>query len=138
MTRTLVYLVIVMVVLAVPTAWLVRLTLLVSYQSLTDVPLGVFSYYVVAPNSRIVRGHKRGLFTGLRALSVSDRNHCWDLLREIVKVFLYAPDRVASLERVVKAYAEDLPHPHALEVGTGTVTPDEGDKTTESDVTPAG
>ena len=138
MTRALVSRVIVMVVLAVSTAWLVRLTLLVSYEGLNDVPLGVFSYYVVAPNSRIVRGHKRPLFTGLRALSVSERKRCWDLLGEIVKVFLYAPDRVASLERVVKAYAEDLPHPHAPEVGPGAVTPDEGDSMTASDVTPAG
>lgn len=135
MTRTLV---IVMVVLAVSTAWLARLTLLVNYESLTNVPLGVFSYYVIAPNSTIVRGHKRSLSTGLRALSVSERNRCWDLLREIVKVFLYAPDRVASLERVVRAYAEDLPHPRTLEVGTGTVTPDDGGSTTASDVIPAG
>lgn len=122
MPRTLVSLVIVMVVLVVLTAW--------------RAGLGVFSYYVVAPNSTIVRGHKRPLFTGLRALPASERNRCWDLLREIVKVFLYAPDRVASLERVVRAYAEDLPHPHALEGGTGTVTPDDGDSTTASDVIP--
>jgi len=135
-TRALVSLVIVMVVLAVSTAWFARLTLLVSYESLTDVPLGVFPHYVVELNSRIVRGHKRPLSTGLRALSASERNRCWDLLRAIVKVFLYAPDRVASLERVVRAYAEDLPHPHPLEAGTGTVTPDDGDSMTASD--PAG
>ena len=141
MTRTLVSLVslvIVMVVLAVSTAWLARLTLLVSYESLTAVPLDVFSYYVVAANVAIVRAHKRPLFTGLRALPASERNRCWDLMREIVKVFLYAPDRFASLERVVRAYAEDLPHPQAPEVGTGTVTPDDSDSKTASDVTPAG
>lgn len=137
MTRTLVSLMIVMVVLAVSTARLARLALLVSYESLTDVPL-VFSYYMVPPNSTIVRRHKRPPFTGLRALSASERNRCWDLLREIVKVFLYAPDRVASLERVVRAYAEDLPHPHSLGVGTATVTPDDGDSMTESDVIPVG
>ena len=138
MTRTLVSLVIVMAVLAVSTAWLARLTLLVSYESLTDVPLGVFSYYVVAPNSTIVRGRKRPPFTGLRALSACERNRCWGLLREIVKVFLYAPDRVASLERVLRAYAEDLPDPHAPGMGSGTVTPDDGDSMTGSDVIPAG
>ncbi len=112
MTRTLTSLVIVLLV--VSAAWLERLT---------DVPPAVFSYYVVASNAAIVRvgGSKR--FTGLRALSASERNRCWDLLHEIVKVLLYAPDRFASLERVVRAYAEDLPRPPAPEPGTGTVTP---------------
>ena len=138
MTRTQVSLVMVMVVLGVSAAWLTGLTLLVSYESLTAVPLDVFSYYVVASNAAMVRGNKRPLFTGLRALSASERNRCWGLLREIVKVFLYAPDRCDSLERVVRAYAEDLPHPPAPEVGTETVTPDDGDSTAASDVTPAG
>lgn len=64
----------------------------------------------------------RPRFNGLRALSNAERNRCWPLLHEIVKVFLYAPDRVASLERVVRAYAEDLPQPHTLDT-TGTGPP---------------
>ncbi len=134
MTRALLSLVIVMVVLVVLAAWFAGLTFL----SLTALPLDMFSYYVAVSNAAMVRGNKRPLFTGLRALSASERNRCWDLLREIVKVFLYAPDRCASLERVVRAYAEDLPHPPAPEVGTETVTPDDGDSTTASDATPAG
>jgi hypothetical protein len=103
----------------------------VFYESPTGVPVDVCSYNVVAQlhgsalNSTIVRGHKRPTFKGLRALPAAERNRCWALLREIVKVFLFAPDRVASLERVVNAYAEDLPPSHALEVGGGTATPDD-------------
>jgi len=103
----------------------------VFYASPSGMPVDVLSYDVVAPmarsalNSTLVRGHKRPAFKGLRALSAPERNRCWALLREIVKVFLYAPDRVASLERVVNAYAEDLPHPHAFEVGGDTTTPDD-------------
>lgn len=137
MIRTLISLV-AMVILAVSAAWLAGLTLLVSYESLTAVPLDLLSCYLVASSAAMVRGNKRPLFTGLRALSASERNRCRDLLREIVKVFLYAPDRFASLERVVRAYAEDLPTPPAPEVSTGAVTPDDGDSMTASDVTPAG
>lgn len=136
MTHTLTSLV--MVLLAVSAAWLAGLTLFKRSDSLAAVSLDAFSYYVVASNAAIVGGRKRPPFTGLRALSASERNRCWDLLREIVKVLLYAPDRFASLERVVRAYAEDLPHPPALDVRTGTVTPDDGDSMTASDVNPAG
>jgi hypothetical protein len=79
----------------------------------------------------------RPRFNGLRTLSTAERNRCWALLHEIVKVFLYAPDRVVSLERVVRAYAEDLPQPHKID-GTGTGPPDEGDHLARSDVIPAG
>jgi len=113
----------------------------VFYASPTDGPVEAFSYNVLTSlerpglNSTTVRSHKRPPFKGLRALSASERNRCWALLREIVKVFLYAPDRVASLQRVVSAYAEDLPHPYALE-GAGTATPDDGDRMAASDVIP--
>lgn len=115
----------------------------VFYASEAGVPVDVVSYNVVAPleradlHSTTVRGQKRPPFKGLRTLAASERNRCWALLREILKVFLYAPDRVASLERVVRAYAEDLPQPHALE-GAGTATPDDGDHMAASDVVPAG
>ncbi len=79
----------------------------------------------------------RPRFSGLRMLSTAERNRCWALLHEIVKVFLYAPDRVASLERVVRAYAEDLPQPLTLD-GAGTGPPDDGDHLARSDVIPAG
>lgn len=51
---------------------------------------------------------RRGI---LGEISVRDRARCWVLLRIVVDVFRYAPERCDSLERVLRAYAVERPAP---------------------------
>lgn len=69
-------------------------------------PLEAFSYNLLAPDNEIVRPLTRR--NALLGMTPEDRRRCWTLFRIIIAVFRQAPERRASLERVVHAFASDL------------------------------